>query len=57
MNKNTSVLYMAKEIMDRHAILENDLERIIVPKYQLPIELEVGQKIIKDLFGMYHREK
>ncbi|MDD3416581.1 MAG: hypothetical protein PHY47_21745 [Lachnospiraceae bacterium] len=55
MNKNTSILYVVKEIEDRHAILVNDLELITVPKYQLPMELEVGQEIIRDLFGMYHR--
>ncbi|MDD3140705.1 MAG: hypothetical protein PHX08_17285 [Lachnospiraceae bacterium] len=57
MNKNTSVLYMVKEVNDRNAILVNDMELITVPKYQLPSELEVGQEIIKDLFGMYHRPK
>ena len=57
MNKNTSVLYMVKEVNDRNAILVNDVELITVPKYQLPSELEVGQEIIKDLFGMYHRPK
>ena len=48
---------MVKEVNDRHTILVNDVELITVPKYQLPSELEVGQEIVKDLFGMYHRTK
>lgn len=57
MNKNTSTMYMIKEVNDRHVILVNDREFITVPKYQLPSELVVGQQMVRDLFGMYHRAK
>ena len=54
MNKDTYVLYV-KEITDRNAVLVNDVELETIPKYKLPSELVVGEKIMRDSMGMYKR--